>query len=134
MNDDSPASLPRLAGIEETQRATCRGAKQRDFLRFARRKWLASDLAAESVQRVFRGHIGRRRAALNAEVRRLTGEARTEWVEVRHPCVYSAEYADSKGLVARSSAIEGWLVYFQYKGLPQKSITQTGFCSNCFSA
>lgn len=72
----------RLAGIEEAQRDICRGTKRREFLRFARRKWLASDLAAESVQRVFRGHIGRRRAALNAEVQRLTGEARAEWVEV----------------------------------------------------
>lgn len=74
--------MPRLASIEEEQREACRGAKRKEFLRFARRKWLASDRAAESVQRVFRGHIGRRRAGLAAEVRRLTGEARTEWVEV----------------------------------------------------
>lgn len=77
----SPAPI-RLAHIEEAQRKTCRGVKRQEFLRFARRKWLASDLAAESVQRVFRGHIGRKRAALNAEVRRLTGDARAEWVEV----------------------------------------------------
>lgn len=88
-----------MAGIEEAQRAKCRGAKQREFLRFARRKWLASDLAAESMQRVFRGHIGRRRAALNAEVRRLTGEARTEWVEVSNVSE-SAVYVERKGLVA----------------------------------
>lgn len=76
--------LSRLASIEEAQRELCRGTQRREFLRFARRKWLASDLAAEIVQRVFRGHIGRRRAALNAEVQRLTGEARAEWVEVRY--------------------------------------------------
>ncbi|CAM9159646.1 unnamed protein product [Ectocarpus fasciculatus] len=75
------AERDRLAGIEEEQRKICREENQLEFVRFARRKWLASDLAAESVQRVFRGHIGRRRAALNAEVRRLTGEARMEWVE-----------------------------------------------------
>ncbi|CAM9915421.1 unnamed protein product [Ectocarpus sp. 6 AP-2014] len=74
------AERDRLAGIEEEQRKICREANRLEFVRFARRKWLASDLAAESVQRVFRGHIGRRRAALNAEVRRLTGEARMEWV------------------------------------------------------
>lgn len=78
------SNLSRLASIEEAQRELCRGTKRREFLRFARRKWLASDLAAETVQRVFRGHIGRRRAALNAEVQRLTGEAHAEWVEVRY--------------------------------------------------
>lgn len=72
----------RLAGIEEAQREACRGKERQEFLRFARRKWLASDRAAENVQRVFRGHIGRRRAELMTEMRRLTGEARGEWVEV----------------------------------------------------
>ncbi|CAM9098119.1 unnamed protein product [Laminaria digitata] len=77
------AERDRLASIENAQRGACCGAKREEFLRFARRKWLASDRAAEHVQRIFRGHIGRRRAGLAAEVRRLTGQARAEWVEVR---------------------------------------------------
>ena len=72
----------RLASIENAQREACCGVKRENFLRFARRKWLASDRAAEHVQRVFRGHIGRRRAGLAKEVRLLTGQARAEWVEV----------------------------------------------------
>lgn len=74
--------LLRLASIENAQREACCGAKREEFLRFTRRKWLASDLAAEKLQRVFRGHIGRRRAELVAEVRRLNGQARAEWIEV----------------------------------------------------
>lgn len=73
---------PRLAGIEEAQRETCRERKRQKFSRFARRKWLACDRAAESVQRVFRGYVGRKRARLTAEVRRLTGKADKDWVEV----------------------------------------------------
>ena len=72
----------RLASIENAQRETCCGAKREEFLRFARRKWLKSDRAAEHVQRLFRGYIGRRRVGLAKEVRRLTGQARAEWVEV----------------------------------------------------
>lgn len=72
----------RLGSIEEAQRKLYRGAKRQEFLRFARRKWLASDRAAETVQKTFRAYIGRKRAGLAAEVRRLTGKARMDWVEV----------------------------------------------------
>ena len=73
---------PRLASIEEAQRETQQAAKRQQFLRFARRKWLASDRAAESVQRVFRGYAGRKKANLTAEVRRIMRETSAEWVEV----------------------------------------------------
>lgn len=81
----------RLAGIEEAQRETCQEKKHEEFLRFARRKWLACDRAAESMQRVFRGYVGRMRARLTAEVRRLMGKANADWVEVSIVTLLAAE-------------------------------------------
>lgn len=92
LSSTTDPQLFRLSAIEEAQREACRGTKRQQFLRFARRKWLASDKAAVSVQRVFRGYIGRRRAGLAVEARRLTGEARADWVEVRSIATIYAEY------------------------------------------
>ncbi|CAM9103081.1 unnamed protein product, partial [Discosporangium mesarthrocarpum] len=73
----------RLSAIEEAQRTVENTQRKIDYQRSARRKWLAQDVAAETIQRTYRGHIGRRRAELLRETKKVIGEAKTGWIEVR---------------------------------------------------
>ncbi|CAM9141145.1 unnamed protein product, partial [Choristocarpus tenellus] len=77
------AERERLAAIEETQRLMESAQHRQNFERCARRKWLAQDIAAAKVQRMYRGHIGRRRVQLMRETRKIFGEASDGWIEVR---------------------------------------------------
>ncbi|KAG5189103.1 hypothetical protein JKP88DRAFT_243361 [Tribonema minus] len=77
------AERARLVAMEDAQRRAARAAAQSAAERRARRQWLARDEAAAALQRVYRGHLGRRRAAIMRETRRLLDAASAEWLEVR---------------------------------------------------
>jgi hypothetical protein len=73
----------RLAGIEEGQRAVRLELKRVEMTRKARRKWLKKDDAALGLQRLWRGHVGRRRAAILYHTAELLRAASSDWIEVR---------------------------------------------------
>mmetsp|Transcript_33769 Transcript_33769/g.43345 ORF Transcript_33769/g.43345 Transcript_33769/m.43345 type:complete len:1809 (+) Transcript_33769:177-5603(+) len=62
-----------------------KAVKHRQFAdeRRLRKRWQEDDRAALLLQKVYRGHLGRRRAGLFAEIANLRQTATTEWKEVR---------------------------------------------------
>ena len=48
-----------------------------------RQEWLGDDRAASSLQRVFRGHIGRRKARVVQEIKEQEEQIKADWIEVR---------------------------------------------------
>jgi IQ calmodulin-binding motif len=63
------AERRRLAAMEDAQRETAVLARRAQAERAARRHWARRDDAAVTLQRVFRGHLGRRRALIMRQVR-----------------------------------------------------------------
>eukprot|EP00937_MAST-01D_sp_MAST-1D-sp2_P000692 g692.t1 len=74
--DEEIARLEAVEGVQDEARAR---AERLGNVGRQRREWAGQDIAAARVQRVYRGHIGRRRGAVAAHQRSIAAA----WTEVR---------------------------------------------------